>query len=604
MGGVTKIFAKKTLKAYPDTELVVYRRNSYVTITGNWAEGTPTAVRENKTYIQFLLQQLEAHSPKRLSIVLSSDATESAASVVCAPGSHPLPNLEATISSGKTKDQVIHEILRSGKITKGLFLGELDGNSWCLDLALCHKLVAFCDRDPLLIDAVLRESPHFKKHDRSKKWDKVSHKSGRTHGEDTIKKALDENKWKGVSQPGLKEKRLAFPVPELLGQEDLHKLRCTRKFDQTYKGKRPFDSSLDLRHTVRDYACSLLYSIQCAGLGPGKGYSLTAGFLAEYFPQFVLEPINFWYFWRRALHQVDRTGSATRSRITRKLESEQAPQNRRAFGKSVQVWLLKEEGKTGPEIASALGMRTGSVRRILYRIRKTYLGKKNFESAVQLARMGGAEARHRKPRTRAGAPKINKQVDPIVNAIIEGRAKCGHMITVGVAERIAGSICNYGRKLGQEILPTDVSRAAACCKLKNPNSILSAVKNKIAISWSKTDDWAHFLTGAYQHAPLFEDHRRFVTWKAAELANELMSRLDRVGKPGLDEDSKSEIREIISSEWRPRLVCREWELRQNCRGKGMGREEKLLENADARHDCGFAVARDAIPKDGSGATRL
>jgi hypothetical protein len=205
--------------------------------------------------------------------------------------------------------------------------------------------------------------------------------------------------------------------------------------------------------------------------------------------------------------------------------------------------------------------------------------------------MGDANVRqHRRARARADAPKINKQADPIVNAIMQGRAKCGHMITVGVAERISESISNYARKLGQEILPTDVSRAAACCKLKNPNSILTAIKNQIAISWTKTDRRAHFLTAVYHRGPVFEDHCGFAVWKAAELANELMSRLDHLGTSGRDEDSKSEIREIINSECWPRLVCREWELRQDCRRKGMGREGSTLENADAGQDYDFAAA--------------
>jgi hypothetical protein len=58
----------------------------------------------------------------------------------------------------------------------------------------------------------------------------------------------------------------------------------------------------------------------------------------------------------------------------------------------VEVWLLKQKGKTGPEIASALGINSGSVRRILYRIRKTYLGRKDFESAVELAKIKDAKA--------------------------------------------------------------------------------------------------------------------------------------------------------------------------------------------------------------------
>jgi DNA-binding CsgD family transcriptional regulator len=74
------------------------------------------------------------------------------------------------------------------------------------------------------------------------------------------------------------------------------------------------------------------------------------------------------------------------------LESEKAPRNHRGFRKSVEVWLLKQKGKTGPEIASALGINSGSVRRILYRIRKTYLGRKDFESAVELAKIEDAKA--------------------------------------------------------------------------------------------------------------------------------------------------------------------------------------------------------------------
>src|SRR4051794_12614789 len=97
-----------------------------------------------------------------------------------------------------------------------------------------------------------------------------------------------------------------------------------------------------------------------------------------------------------------------------------------------------EKRKPASEIASALGLSRDSVRRMLDRIRKTYVGKKGFESAVQVARMGDANVRqHRRARARADAPKINKQADPIVNAIMQGRAKCGHMITVGVAERIS-----------------------------------------------------------------------------------------------------------------------------------------------------------------------
>jgi hypothetical protein len=53
---------------------------------------------------------------------------------------------------------------------------------------------------------------------------------------------------------------------------------------------------------------------------------------------------------------------------------------------------------------------------------------------------------------------------------------------------------------------------------------------------------------------------------------------------------KAELLEIISAEWNPWVVSREWKLRQICQRKGMGRKERILENADTRHDCGFALA--------------
>jgi hypothetical protein len=193
---VKKIFSKKTLAAYPDTELALYVRDSYVTITGNWLEGTPTTVLENEPYVEFPLDQLEIHHPNRGSIVSSANGTKSADSVTCTPSSYPVPNIETAITSSKTADQVIEEIKRSGKRTKELFLG-LDGNSSDLEMTLCHKLVPFCDRDTLLMDTVIRKSPHFEKHDRHKKWDKVSGKTGLTYGEHTIKKALGANKWNG-----------------------------------------------------------------------------------------------------------------------------------------------------------------------------------------------------------------------------------------------------------------------------------------------------------------------------------------------------------------------------------------------------------------------
>jgi hypothetical protein len=168
-------------------------------------------VQENKPYIQFLVDELEAHRPKRPSIVFSANGTKSAKSVACTPTSDPVPNVVMTDTSRKSRDQVIEEILRSGKITKDLFLGELDGNSSFLDLKLCHKLVAFSDRDALLMDAVFRASRHFEKHDRYKKRDKLSRKTGVTYGQHTIKKALDANKWNAIARPKLRREKLAFP---------------------------------------------------------------------------------------------------------------------------------------------------------------------------------------------------------------------------------------------------------------------------------------------------------------------------------------------------------------------------------------------------------
>jgi hypothetical protein len=163
------------------------------------------------------------------------------------------------------------------------------------------------------------------------------------------------------------------------------------------------------------------------------------------------------------------------------------------------------------------------------------------------------------------------------------------MITAGVAKRIAMEVSSYAGRLKQAIVPAKISQAAASCKPKNPNSISSAIKNAIAILWTKTDSWAQFLTAAYRCRPVFAHRCGFVQWKAALLAFDLRLWLRPVTElpPDL---VKAELLEIISAEWNPWVVSREWKLRQICQRKGMGRKERILENADTRHDCGFALA--------------
>ncbi|MFL6354062.1 MAG: hypothetical protein ACJ74Z_19725, partial [Bryobacteraceae bacterium] len=151
-----KIVPKGSLVDFPDVEVQLFFRNSYMTVTGDRI-GECAAVEERQGYLDFLLSlwppAKSLPSKRRISSVVATGTQ----GVDCEPAAKP---------SNKARVIVERILSREGDL-KRLFLAEDPREEHSAkDLALCNGLASLCDFDPALVDAVFRQSKLY----RPTKW--------------------------------------------------------------------------------------------------------------------------------------------------------------------------------------------------------------------------------------------------------------------------------------------------------------------------------------------------------------------------------------------------------------------------------------------------
>jgi len=145
----------------------VYDNGRYVTLTGHHLEGTPRTIEQRQA-------QIEAFHKK----VFGSPKTANK------PPSH-------TPSCSLPDDDIMQKMLASvsGSKVSQLMAGDTTGypSHSEADAALCGHLAFWCGRDAQRMDAVFRSSGLMRE-----KWDKRHHADGRTYGQATINRAIEQ----------------------------------------------------------------------------------------------------------------------------------------------------------------------------------------------------------------------------------------------------------------------------------------------------------------------------------------------------------------------------------------------------------------------------
>ena len=526
-----KVVQKGDWSDAPRFELQLFIANSYVTLTGDHVASSPAEVIENQDYVDWILS-----------------LGQSALSVAAGPepagrfGAAGMEAAESAISkevpSPKRVQAIVDGIRRRGKITKQLFDGQIEGNPSGLDLQLCHKLVAWCDRDAALIDAVFCRSELFRP-----KWNRMHQSRGRTYGQLTIQSALASNPWTNEHQRFPTPTHCEYivcnekcsppaklPEPEPLTAEEDLMLSKSKNFRATMTRRRecflqqPRQGQGDRSHVI-----ALMYKARALGLGPGKALTLVERFLAGNHVEMPSLQADFWDLWDLAGVQVGKSGSKTRAVIKTASErlsrrEEHPGKGRRGYGiRTLRAWKLRQQGMTFGEIAEELGSSKDSVKHLIGQARK-YANREDFARAVEALPIVAP------PDDPPEAVEVESEAatppepapDEIGIAVTQARRRRGHGMKPSSAAFVAEGIREYCAAL--KIAPDlgIITAAAEACRSNGKQTVLNAVNNAFARIKAQSMPLIQNLSDVYRTINLRHWGCHFSTHKAVSLSVETL----------------------------------------------------------------------------------
>jgi primase-polymerase (primpol)-like protein len=164
-------------------QVELYSERRFFTLTGQHVAGTPTTINDRQAELLQLLRRLPAAAaPTPPTHVLTTPAKPRlVAPVVCTGVGGVVPE-ERQLQAVLDKAQAAANSDKFERLWSG-DTSEYDGDQSRADLALCRMLAYWCDHDPVLVDALFRQSGLMRE-----KWDSLRGQT--TYGQRTIQATL------------------------------------------------------------------------------------------------------------------------------------------------------------------------------------------------------------------------------------------------------------------------------------------------------------------------------------------------------------------------------------------------------------------------------
>jgi len=149
-------------------KIEIYDSGRYLTLTGHQVEGTPATIEGRQDEVLQLHKRVFDRKPQET------------------PGEQGTPQPSGDYTDGELLSRMFQA--RSGDKIQDLFNGNFSGypSQSEADLALCMHLAFWTYKNPVTMDRIFRQSGLFRK-----KWDKIHYSSGKTYGEETIRRACE-----------------------------------------------------------------------------------------------------------------------------------------------------------------------------------------------------------------------------------------------------------------------------------------------------------------------------------------------------------------------------------------------------------------------------
>jgi putative DNA primase/helicase len=181
----------------PGSIAEVYDHAHYLTLTGNRLAGTPTTIEDRQ-------EELTAWYVETFGVPAESTKSGTLSS----------------FPSDLDDERLIEKALASDVVLRDLWAGDPsaythpDGtmDHSRADMALCGRLAFWTGKDAARMDRLFRQSGLYVLPDRAEKWDRVHYGDGRTYGDGTIDRAIEQQAT--VYTPGKRtDRRISHPHP-------------------------------------------------------------------------------------------------------------------------------------------------------------------------------------------------------------------------------------------------------------------------------------------------------------------------------------------------------------------------------------------------------